>query len=176
MDYKNKYLKYKNKYLNLKLKGGSYTIEDNAEIEIKYDVNGNEIRIYTFTNKLTLSIVEYIGRGGSGVVSIGEILDCPLNQSLKGKKVAIKFFKQKFGLDLQTYEKNVMRQFELDKDGEILENELIAPLYFDIKNTGTNERFLVYEYGGKTLDSYYYSEYYNMKNIFCYLKKIVDMK
>ena len=129
MDFKTKYLKYKNKYNTLKNKinGGSYTLSK----EVVINQVGDEIK-YIYPEVTIITSDTEIGSGGTGQVTLGRIENCILNPSLNGRQIAIKKFSEQ-DTKSKEKEKTNMLTYGIDEDGKIIENPLIASLYFDIK-------------------------------------------
>ena len=162
MEFQKKYLKYKTKYMKLQKKeitnllGGSYSVASQGITEKK------DVVIYP---EVSILLKEEIGKGGSGSVQLGLIIEC-VNSNLIGKKVAIKSFFPSGPFTPEAkkkYEKEKMTTFHLDEEDKIIENPLIASLYFDITD-GPLKNCLVYEYGGNILSNYITSPYWNLNN------------
>jgi serine/threonine protein kinase len=172
MDFKKKYLKYKEKYLKLQkiLIGGSYII-DSFISSTRFPNNKTEYKYQEVT--ILVDDIE-IGWGGSGIVKSGIITECSVNPYLINKKVAIKKFNRygRFSSNQKkTYEKDKMINFGLDSNDTLVINPHVATLYFDI-NTGPLVDHLIYEYGGKTLNTYYGSTDCNLENNKCIMVQL----
>ncbi len=133
------------------LNGGSYKIESNGLEQkvniIKYD-------------EVTILIDKKIGSGFFGDVFNGKIIDCKINDKLNFKNIAIKHFKDP---SKKPREKDILLEYKLDKDNELVEIKNIPSLYFDI-HTGPLAGSLIYEYGGDILTKYYNSTCYSLEN------------
>ena len=146
MDYKNKYLKYKQKYLNLKkmIGGGieaTYTITGDQldQLTVNYKMDG-------VANKITYTILNEIGSGGNGIVSL-----------IRNNKNGIQYIFKKgiFDKGTETFDEGVL--------SNLLENILDDDMLVLYQGTKESD-FLISKYNGKDLYKEFKDKKQQLKN------------